>query len=140
MRAASVLRPKLALDLVNFLLDRRANWRGPYLVIYFLLHWTLGGELESRWARRTATVLSQTPVNGLVDATYRKCALMAAAPLAIELGCLAIASRSAIAIVIGSRRWVRVAAVVFDRDRCRELVGAVFAPVGVTTRLTKLRW
>ena len=56
----------------------------------------------------------KTPVDGLVDATYRKCALMAAAPLAIALGCLAIASRSAIAIVIGSRQIsIGVAAVVF---------------------------
>ena len=89
------------------------NWRGPYLVIYVLLHWTLE---EGNWNRHRCAgpqpSYPKTPVDGLVDATYRKCALMAAAPLAIALGCLAIASRSAIAI--GSRQIsIGVAAVVF---------------------------
>jgi MFS family permease len=84
-----------ALDLVNFFQADVQTGVGPYLAIYLLasLHWTLGQIGIAMGAQGMATVLAQTPVGALVDATPRKRALMAAAAIAIALGCLAIASR-----------------------------------------------
>src|SRR5712691_4939034 len=40
--------PKACARSRELLSGRRASWRGPDLVIYLLLHCTIGGELESR--------------------------------------------------------------------------------------------
>jgi MFS family permease len=104
-----------ALDLLNFFQADVQTGVGPYLAIYLLasLHWTLGRIGIAMGAQGIATVVAQTPVGALVDATRRKRALMAAAAIAIALGCVAIGSQSAVAIVMGSQVWIGVAAVVF---------------------------
>lgn len=104
-----------ALDLVNFFQADVQTGVGPYLAIYLLasLHWTLGQIGIAMGAQGIATVLTQTPVGALVDATRRKRALVAAAAIAIALGCLAIASRTGVATVVGSQDWIGVAAVAF---------------------------
>src|SRR6266478_5461774 len=90
--------PKACARSRELLLGRRAK-----------LAWSLIGDLrptslDSRRGIRIAIGAQDRnrpipdSVDGLGDATYRKCALMAAAPLAIAFGCLAGASRSAIAI------------------------------------------
>ncbi|MGH7988215.1 MAG: MFS transporter [Candidatus Binataceae bacterium] len=115
LEATASARSLRALDLVNFFQADVQTGVGPYLAIYLLasLHWSLGRIGIAMGAQGIATVLAQTPVGALVDATRRKRALMAAAALALAVGCLAIGTQSGMAIVVGSQVWIGVAAVVF---------------------------
>ena len=94
--------PKACARSRELLLGRRANWLGRLRSCApIAIQIPSPRESSEEGGRSPSRDHSQTPVDGLADATYRKCALMAAAPLAIAFGCLAGASRSAIAI--GSR-------------------------------------
>ena len=103
------------LDLGNFFQADVSTGIGPYLAIYLMAsqHWALGRIGIAMGAQGVATVLAQTPMGAIVDATRHKRALMVAASAAIALGCVTIAAHPSFAVVIAAQVWIGIATVAF---------------------------
>ncbi|MFZ1890227.1 MAG: MFS transporter [Candidatus Binataceae bacterium] len=103
------------LDLANFFQADVSTGIGPYLAIYLMAsqRWPLGRIGIAMGAQGIATVLAQTPMGAIVDATRHKRALMVAASAAVALGCIAFAVHPSFAVVIAAQVWIGIAAVAF---------------------------
>lgn len=112
--APDLARSARGLDAVNFLMADVRDGVGPFLAVFLKAsqHWQPGDIGLAMGAAPIAAALCQIPAGLLVDATRAKRALVAVAGLIVAVGCLAIALRPSLGLVIAAQALLGAAAAI----------------------------
>lgn len=105
----------IALDWLNVFLADVRDGLGPYLAIYLLVshHWDAASIGIAMSAMGVATVIAQTPVGALIDATRHKRALVVIACIFVALACVAMTLVPGLVAIVAAQSVVGIAAAVF---------------------------
>jgi MFS family permease len=113
--APGLRRNNLSLDGLNFFLADVRDGLGPYLAIYLLAvhHWDPASIGVVMTLAAIAGLITQAPAGALIDRTYSKRTVVAAAALLVTLSCVVLPFTSSFTLVALTQAISGVAASVF---------------------------